>query len=327
MIAWSRRGSLMVMTLWIIAILGILAVAIGRQLALQVRITRYRQARADAQALARGGIALAMERLMLDAQRADEPYDWLGETWAAGPIGSEGGGVWSIGVPKSADDPANIIARVEIRITDEDGKLGLNSLENPVVYESFIRLLGASDQIDLIADYVDADSEPRPAGLEELEAVAPYRAKNGPLAALYEIGVIPGIRPETLLDLSPHASVFIPAETLININTAPGAVLVAAGLTTLAEAIVSFREQGHYFTVLSPEVVTDSPAVPPPFDPGETEFQNVLDRLGVTSQTFTVVSEATTADPEVRVRVEAVLRRTGCGDGMSEPCIVSWNEQ
>ena len=44
------------MTLWLVTILSVLAVAIARYLSLEVRLTKYRLAREQAQALARSGI-------------------------------------------------------------------------------------------------------------------------------------------------------------------------------------------------------------------------------------------------------------------------------
>jgi hypothetical protein len=48
--------------------------------------------------------------------------------------------------------------------------------------------------------------------------------------------------------------------------------------------------------------------------------------FGVSSGTFTVVSEGLIEHPAVRVRVEAVVRRTACGPGQPEPCLIAWRE-
>jgi type II secretory pathway component PulK len=213
---------------------------------------------------------------------------------------------------------------VTIRISDENGKLNLNKLEDPLVYEWFTRLMGSADQIDLIADYVDADTEPRPAGLEDADMPVLYRAKNAAIASLAELGAVPGMRADTLSQLANVASVYLPSEALVNINTAPREVLAAMNVPSLiVEGIIAFRDQNHYFTALSPEVTGDAPV---PFDTAIPEFAALVDRLAVASQTFTVTAEALILNPEVRARVQAVVRRSGCGEGMPEPCIVSWSE-
>ena len=324
--ARGRRGSLLVMTLWTVAILGMLTVAVARQLALQIRVSRYRVARLQAQTAARGGVSVAMEQLTADTQGTEQAADWLGEVWASGPgaSGQPSAGGWTWIVPRGDNTESKNAAIVTVRITDEDGKLNLNRLEDPVVYESFTRLMGSTDQVDLVADYIDADSDPRPSGLEDAESPVLYRAKNAAAVTLAELGLIPGMRADTLSEFAKFASANLAAESKVNINTAPREVLAAINVPSLVlEGIIAFREQNHYFTALSPEVTADTTV---PFDTAIPEFAAVVDRLGIASQTFTVTSEAVIQNPEVRVRVEAVVRRAGCGEGMPEPCIVSWSE-
>jgi hypothetical protein len=46
----------------------------------------------------------------------------------------------------------------------------------------------------------------------------------------------------------------------------------------------------------------------------------------VASQAFSVISEGVSTNPDVRVRIEAVVRRIGCPEGASEPCVVAWSQ-
>ena len=72
------------MTLWLVTILSVLAVAIGRYLSLGVKMAGYRLAREQAVTLARGGVYLAMQRLADDPPEAEgQAYDWEGDEWAA----------------------------------------------------------------------------------------------------------------------------------------------------------------------------------------------------------------------------------------------------
>ena len=322
----AARGSLLILSLWIVAILGALAVATAKFLSLEVQLTKYHSAREQARMMAHSGVLLAMQRLMVDAQQSDKPYDWLGETWASVPasFGSESD-TWT--VSQSIDqDPAAAAAVVNIRITDEERKLDINRLEDPTGEQMFVTLIGSSDQVDLLADYVDTNTEPRPSGLESLESEPPYRAKNGPMATMAELFEIPGMREDTIADLQRQATVYLASSTKVNINTASRDVLRAVGLTSLADTIVGFRDQGHYFTALTPQVATESPAVPVPFDATETEFMNMLPFLDVHSQTFLIRAEGVVAKPSVHYTVEAVVRRSGCGEGIPEPCVVAWKE-
>ena len=79
----TREGSLLVITLWMVATLSVLAVATARYLSTEVRLTKLRLAREQAKTLARSGVYLAMERLKQDADgESDGKYDWLGDDWA-----------------------------------------------------------------------------------------------------------------------------------------------------------------------------------------------------------------------------------------------------
>ena len=72
-----QRGSLLVMTLWIITILGALSVAVARYLSTEVRVTRYRLARHEARELAHSGIVLALTLIQED-QIQTPTADWSG---------------------------------------------------------------------------------------------------------------------------------------------------------------------------------------------------------------------------------------------------------
>ena len=83
----KRSGSLLIMTLWLVTILSLLAIAIARYPSLEIRLTKYRAARDQAAILARDGVNLAMQWLAEDAQEGESPeggsgkkqYDWLGD--------------------------------------------------------------------------------------------------------------------------------------------------------------------------------------------------------------------------------------------------------
>ena len=65
-------GSLLIMSLWLVVILAVLAVAVARSLSVDVRLAKYRQAHDQARALARSGVYLALQRLARDAQAPEE---------------------------------------------------------------------------------------------------------------------------------------------------------------------------------------------------------------------------------------------------------------
>ena len=105
------RGSLLVITLWLVTLLSVFAIAVARHLSLELRLTKYQLARERAKALARSGVSLAMQQLAADAADAEEPYDWLGDDWA---------------LPQEAVQTADGVIQVRA-IADEERKLDLNA--------------------------------------------------------------------------------------------------------------------------------------------------------------------------------------------------------
>ncbi|MDP3702823.1 MAG: type II secretion system protein GspK [Candidatus Omnitrophota bacterium] len=102
-----NRGSLLIVTLWIVTILGALSVAVARYLSTEVRLTRYRLARFEARELARSGVLLAQHMIFLD----DPQVDWGEESWAK-PLRLQ---------------PVEGRTTLTVTITDEERKLNVNT--------------------------------------------------------------------------------------------------------------------------------------------------------------------------------------------------------
>lgn len=132
----ASAGSLLIVTLWIVTILGALSVAVARYLSTEVRLTRYRLARSEARELARSGVVFAQQLLQQDP--APEPQT----------------------VSPSAG------RRMTVTITDEERKLNVNT----ATPAQLSVLLGDDALAQAIADYADAKHGPI-AVLEELNAL------------------------------------------------------------------------------------------------------------------------------------------------------------
>lgn len=205
----GRHGSLLVVTLWLVALLAVMAVAIARYLSLEIRVTKRHLARAQARALARGGVYLVMTELAKDLDDADEPYDWTGDTWAL---------------------PKTLLVQDDVTLTlsvqDEERKINLNAgLTEAVMREQLTSLLHAADLAQAVIDYVDPADPAEPT-----QAQPPYAPKNGPVSALEELGDLPGMTEEVFGSLRQFTTAAEPGAThTININTAGRDVLVALG--------------------------------------------------------------------------------------------------
>lgn len=311
----ARRGSLLLVTLWLIAVLAVLAVAISRFLSLEIRLAAYRAAREQARALARGGVYLAMERLAQDAaapETGGAAYDWLSDEWAAFPQADP-----------SADPSRWTLAagagKFVIQIRDEERRLDLNAA-------SAAQLARLTGDAALAQAIVDARDAPDPA--EDLPGAAPpYFAKNAPFAAPEELGDLPGMQAEPYALLAARTSPYRRSTDPINLNTAPADVLRAAGLADSTVGLVlGFRERGVFQQagVVVLEALKDGAGV----DLTGTPDGNLLisNLFGVASATFTVTVEGRVAQPPVTARVEAVIRREGCEEGQPAPCVLAWRE-
>lgn len=333
-ISSRKDGALLVITLWLVAIVSMVAIAVARSLSLEVRLAKYRLAREQARTLARSGIYLAMQRLTQDAQEPEadgKVYDWLGDDWASFPTGAPEGdpAQWIVSRSGTGQAIGPGDPQVRIRITDEARKLPLNAATK----EALARLI----EDDAIAQaIIDARDEPDAAEDRPSEE-PPYFAKNGPFAALEELVDLPGMTPEALQRLAAEASPYQGTGEPANLNTVTPDTLRAMGLTESAvQLIVQFREGPDGASAHEEDGVFQ--------EAGLAVLQTLKDRAGVdlagtadgnllisaafsvTSQTFRVSAEGVIAHPPVRSHVEAVVRRSACGEGNPAPCIVAWRE-
>src|SRR3989338_8401078 len=212
-----ESGSLLIITLWLVTILAAFAVAIARYLSVEVRVTAYRLARAQAATMARSGVFVAMRRLAYDGTHGDEAYDWLGdEEWAiVQGDGPDPAPTWGLrSATASVESTGQLVrgARAWVTITDEERRVNINAAPgNAPVTGALVTLFGgASDElVAKIVDYVDAEppavASTMPSGATGLEidrsTDPPYVAKNAAVAVFEELRSIPGMEqvpPETM---------------------------------------------------------------------------------------------------------------------------------
>ena len=235
----AQRGVALVIALLVFALCAALLVALQRDFELDYRRGANSFISQQTWAYLRGAEELATLALQLDfdADLAREEFrDDLTEFWARPdppPYALDEGG-WLRGT-----------------LADLQGRFSLNSLgaapstgEGPAAYspaqQFFIRLLQALDEPELdqfqaaaiaeaVADWIDADDEPRRNGAESSYYVSltpSYRAANRPMVSVSELRSVTGITPEIYTALRPLVNV-LPNATKINIHTAPETVLRA----------------------------------------------------------------------------------------------------
>lgn len=220
----DERGFALVITLVISALL----VALVTEFVNEVYVdTTARQNFVDAQQaslLADSGVSGGIKVLQLVL--AGQSYDSLSDPWAN---------------PLKLEDERGTL---EVTITDEGARLNLNTIAGPngkfsdVYYPMATRLLkklGLSPELcDSLADWMDEDEVPNPAGAETSYYSAlqpPYVSKNARLDTLDELRLVKGFDAKTMERLRPFVTVYAddPTGTTapININTAPAEVLAS----------------------------------------------------------------------------------------------------
>ena len=137
---------------------------------------------------------------------------------------------------------------------DESGRFNVNSLVNDdgkkseadiAIFRRLLENLALNPDLShALADWIDRDDETSfPGGAEDLAYLAlpqPYRAANQRIVQIEELYNVTGFDAATVKKLKPFITA-LPAQTKININTAPEEVLAAAlpklGKTAMGELL------------------------------------------------------------------------------------------
>ncbi len=231
--------------------------------------------------LARSGVNLAMLVLKNDTQNS--AIDSLSGDWArALPPLPAGEGV------------------VLVRMSDEQGKLNLNALRNTSgtingrwreVAERLFELRGLDPGLlDPLLDWLDGDDFPEPRGAERnhyLSLTPPYVPRNDFFLTLGELGRIEGLAPVLRARLDEVVTVLPSNTTKVNVNTAPGEVLVALFPSLAPETLERFLRSREETPVRGPSDIRERLGLSP---------RSPADALGLTdvrSEFFAIHALAT----------------------------------
>ena len=178
----SRKGFALVLVLGIMVLLAILAAGIAFSVRGEINVAGEFADRVRARYLAHAGLQRALSELSLD----NPGVDGYLETWSELRSDEEG---WEF-------EDGNFV----VRVTDETGKLNINTADRETLVSFFTQVTGDSAQAEEIADAIidwrDPDEEPEPLGAESdyyLNLEQPYRAKNAPFDSPFELLLVKGI--------------------------------------------------------------------------------------------------------------------------------------
>lgn len=289
----GQRGLALIIAMLIAALAAAVAMSLaGAQAQWSAHVFQQRD-HVQAQSIALAGVQWA--RQILDADAHANSIDHLGEPWA---------------LPLPATPLEN--GSVEGRIVDAQGRFNVNNLASATHatferkrFERLFAMLSLPQDIRAaIIDWVDADSMPEPGGAEDAWYVAqpaPTLAANAPVMRIEELSAVRGMTPATMASLVRYVT-SLPADTSLNVNTAP-VELLAASLNvdpaTLAPLVAS--RAGRPFTSLA----DFRERLPAAATLGDEAM------YAVSSQYFLVTVRARQGDTVAQAR--ALIHRTGTG--------------
>jgi general secretion pathway protein K len=220
--SWRHRrqaGVAIILAMLLAALAAAVAVTVFADQRRWAESVLHRRDQVQAQAIAVAGIQWARQVLHDDARNS--VVDHLGERWA-------------VPLPSIPLENGSIRGWIE----DAQARLNVNALgttgaiagvERTRLQRLFSTRGGPAAAIDAIADWVDADSSPRPAGAEDAYYVAQPAAgvtADTPILRNAELLAVRGVSEAALAAVTPFVAA-LPVNTPLNVNTAPPEVLAA----------------------------------------------------------------------------------------------------
>lgn len=246
----NKRGSILIVTLWVLSILAIFAVNLGYTVRTQLFYAHHLQDRLKMYYMARAGIERAIIELM-NINDETESYDALNETWANNeelfkemPFG-DGFITFSYLLRENEEDEQTTLYGV----MDESSKIDINNVPIAILTSLLERIgeVPGEEAIDIagaIVDWRDKDIVVSPGGAEDEYYQGldlPYNCKNGKFQISQELLLVKGMTPEIFSKIKEVITVY--GTERVNINTASFTTFYALGLGRgLCESIIEFRQ-------------------------------------------------------------------------------------
>lgn len=234
----KQNGLALITVMLVVAIAATTAAYLALDQQIWLRQSENLSDRAQADVVRAGAMEWAITILAKDAR--DSTSDDLSEDWAKDlpPLAVEGG-------------------QVTGRIVDAQGKFNLNNLvregkPSPPDIGAFRHLLQSldlnPDLTDAVLDWIDADSDTRATGAEDIDYLllkTPYRTANQPIQSVEELRLVRGFTKETV-DKLRHQLTALPQPTATNVNTADKKILAAIFYTLPVSAIDTLEKDRPY---------------------------------------------------------------------------------
>jgi general secretion pathway protein K len=293
-----QRGVAMILVVWVIALMSVL---LG-SFALIARTENLQARHLFDSTTARYAAEAGLERAIYELRRPDPTMRWIGD-----------------GRPYEFQFDN---ALVHIELTDESGKIDLNSAAGDLLQQMFVSagltLDKAAQLSDAIQDWRDPDDVPQPHGAEASEYKAAgltYVPRNSPFQTVSEVQQVLGMDYELYSRIEPAITIYA-GGTQPNAAYAPlQALLALPGMTPeLAQQLIQQRQQ------MQPGQA-GQPSAPQLTLPDGTP---VMANGG--GNTYTVKSRATLANGASAV-LDASIRLGGVGAAGRPYTVLRWRDE
>jgi general secretion pathway protein K len=222
-----QQGVALILVLWVIALMSVL---LG-SFALIARTENLESRHLLDTTTARYAAEAGLERAVYELRNPDPLTRWVGD-----------GRPYQFGF-----DTAN----VQVEITDESGKIDLNSAGDTLLQSLFVSVGANLDQAtalsDAIQDWRDADDLTRPHGAEAAEYKAAglsYVPRNAPFQTVSEVQQVYGMNYELYSRIEPAVTIFAGGGAPNPAYAPLEALLALPGMTPdLAQQLIQARQQ------------------------------------------------------------------------------------
>jgi general secretion pathway protein K len=235
----KKSGTILITTLWILAILSILAVGIGFRVSIEARLSKYNMDKVKAEYCAKAGIVKAEAILSKDGSAE---YDTIRECGITVPIDKELEGIFTEKLGDGGFEVSYIEeGLVHYGMADEERKININKADQVVL----TTLLGEANA-EVAASIMNWRGSARAPGGgawdDDYESLSPpYKCKHADFSCIEELMLVKGMTPELFGSIKDYVTVY-GKDGKVNINTATRKVMLACGLgETLVNSIMDVR--------------------------------------------------------------------------------------
>ena len=249
----DRSGMILIVVMWILIILSLLAIGLGRRTSIDLKMTKHALGKLRAKYTAQAGLVFALEQVKRDNENAETKlFDNLRQC-GFGLIEGEsredvfksvkvGEGFFNIG--KEDNDTVGK-ENGEYGFSDEERKININALDqnNYTVLQYLMMELGYEEGLARsiaasVVDWRDGDDtvfeDASSLGVSGAESDyydsldPPYFCKNTPFDSITEIRHVKNVTKEIFADIKKYITIFPKSgKFLVNLDTASEKVLLA----------------------------------------------------------------------------------------------------